>query len=401
MAMANVTINGITFYNGSGYENPYYLTDHSLYSVPEAQFYDYLQREGTTVKNYWTGQEYRCFFRRNKDTNQTNDNVSLFYPVGNGIRPGSIITHYGKAYLILNQESLENRVYHRSDGLNADVLLTTYDETSTNEISVPCFAYDLTGTVPDKSDIMSVIGGNVELMTGDNEESRKLKVNQEFNAMGSWHSIVSVNFKSGICRIEASIIQGSSHNPVFALKVDAEGTYLQGSTVKLRAEPTIDEKPVGNPTIIWSSLNPEIAEVTDDGTVSFIETGTCGIKCYWKEHNVTTTVYFEVIAEPTAPEYICEISGSDTIRSGKSSVYTAIFYQNDGVTEDSSITPLWSLEVPNEIKNMVTMSKQIGNTVTISISNGSAALGHSFGLNLTDSTGQYHSIKTIKITSLF
>ncbi len=292
-------------------------------------------------------------------------------------------------------------MYHRSDGLNADVLLTTYDETTTNEISVPCFAYDLTGTVPDKSDIMSVISGNVELMTGDNEESRKLKVNQEFNAMGNWYSVVSVNFKTGIARIEASIIQGSSHNPVFALKVNAEETYSQGDTIELKAEPTIDEKPVGNPTLIWTSLNPEIAEVTDDGTVTFIETGICGVRCHWKEHNVTTTVYFEVIAEPTAPEYICEISGSDTIRSGKSSVYTAKFYKSGGVTEDSSITPLWSLEVPNEIKTMVNMSKQIGSTVTVSISNGSAALGHSFGLNLTDSTGQYHSTKTIKITSLF
>lgn len=71
MEMSNITINGVTYYDGRGYENPYYLTDHGLYNVPESQFYDYLQREGTSVKDYWTGQEYRCFFRRNKDTNQT------------------------------------------------------------------------------------------------------------------------------------------------------------------------------------------------------------------------------------------------------------------------------------------------------------------------------------------
>ena len=63
------------------YPNPYYKTDHELYSVPEAQFLDYIQREGTTVKDYWNRQEYTCFFRRNKDTNQTNDNISIYYPV--------------------------------------------------------------------------------------------------------------------------------------------------------------------------------------------------------------------------------------------------------------------------------------------------------------------------------
>ena len=73
--MAGVTIDGMTYY-GSGwgdkdYPNPYYKTDHGLYSVVESQFYDYLQREGVVVTDYWTGDKYRCFFRKNKDTNQT------------------------------------------------------------------------------------------------------------------------------------------------------------------------------------------------------------------------------------------------------------------------------------------------------------------------------------------
>lgn len=229
---------------GQDYPNPYYKTGHGLYSVPESQFLDYLQREGTVVEDYWTGDEYRCFFRRNKDTNQTNDNISIYYPVGNGIRPGSLITHYGHTYLILNQESLENRVYHRSDGLNADVMLNTYNKDTAQDISLPCFAYDLTGIVPKSSDIMSTINGNVELMTGDNEMSRKLKINCEFNAMGNWYTVNSINFKTGIARIGASIIQGSSTPIAYALKIDADETYIQGDAVKLNAEPMADDNPV-------------------------------------------------------------------------------------------------------------------------------------------------------------
>ena len=245
--MDNSKTNHTVYYRKS---NPnQYRTDHNLYSVVRSQFYTYLAREGTTVKDYWTGEEYRCFFRRNKDTNQTNDNISIYYEVGNGLHPGAIITHYDKRFLILNEESVENRIYHRSDGINSDIMLTTYDKETMQEISIPVFAYDLTGTTPDKADMMSVIAGNVELMTGDNEISRLLKVNQEFYEMGNWYTIVSVNFKTGICRIEASVIQGPSTPREYAVKIDAEPAYTQGDAAKLTAATTLDSNPIVNPTL--------------------------------------------------------------------------------------------------------------------------------------------------------
>lgn len=67
-----VVINGKTYSGGNmDYENPYFRTDSGLYSVVESIFYETMHREGTVVKDYWTDEEYRCFFRRNKDTNQT------------------------------------------------------------------------------------------------------------------------------------------------------------------------------------------------------------------------------------------------------------------------------------------------------------------------------------------
>lgn len=63
--MENAKTNHAVYYK----KNPVnqYRTDHDLYSVVRSQFYTYLTREGTTVKDYWTGEEYQCFFRRNKD----------------------------------------------------------------------------------------------------------------------------------------------------------------------------------------------------------------------------------------------------------------------------------------------------------------------------------------------
>ena len=395
-----VIINGKTYSAGNmDYENPYFRTDSGLYSVVESIFQDTMRREGTVVKDYWTGEEYQCFFRRNKDTNQTNDNISVYYPIEIGIHPGSLITYYGKTYLVLNQESLENRVYHRSDGLNADEMLSTYNKDTGEEINLPCFAYDLTGETPDKTDTMSIIAGNCELMTGINEMSQKLKPNLEFTAMGNHYKIVAVSYKTGICRVTAQIIVALSDQPVYALKINAAETYTQGDAAKLTASATVNDGPIANPTLTWTSSDPSIVTMTEDGNALFAGVGTCAINCYWKEHNITETIYVEVISVPVQDEWKCEISGSDTINTGSSKEYTAKFYQADGTTEDTSIAPVWSLDVPSSIRKSVSISSQSGKTATIKVASGSALVGNSFGLLLTDSSGQYHATKTITIKS--
>lgn len=319
----------------------------------------------------------------------------------NNIHPGSLVTYYGKTYLVLNQESLENRIYHRSDGLNADVMLSTYNKDTGEEINLPCFAYDLTGETPNKSEIMSVIAGNCELMTGINEMSKKLKPNLEFTAMGNHYKIVAVSYKTGICRITAQIILELSSQPVYALKINADATYTQGDAVKLTASATVDDGPIANPTLTWTSSDPSIVSVTEDGNALFVGVGTCAISCHWKEHDITETIYIEVISVPVPADWKCEIIGSDTINTNSDGEYIAKFYQADGTSEDISVTPVWSLDVPSAISKSVSISSQSGNTVTVKVASGSGLVGNTFGLILTDSSGQYHATKTIRIKSWF
>lgn len=63
--MENVNTNQAIYSKGN--QQNQYRTDHKLYSVVRSQFYDYLAREGVDVEDYWTGDKYHCFFRRNKD----------------------------------------------------------------------------------------------------------------------------------------------------------------------------------------------------------------------------------------------------------------------------------------------------------------------------------------------
>lgn len=398
--MSGVKIDGVTYYGNSygekDYPNQYYKTDHGIYNVIESQFYDYLQREGTVVTDYWTGDEYRCFFRRNKDTNQTNDNISVYYPVEIGINPGSIIICYGKRYLILNQESLENRVYHRSDGINADIMISTYNAKTGEEVCVPAFAYDMTGSMVKNGTIMTITSGDTEFMTGDNPISRKLTINSEFEALGCYYKIVNVNYKTGICRVQASITQ--RHEEIkYDLKIKANQTYTQGDAVKMEAEATIDGGPVANPTLIWSSSNPEIVTIDELGNALFVGVGACAISCYWKEHDVTATVHVTVVAVPVDLE--CKIDGPDSMYMTNNTVYTARFYLADGVTEDTTITPIWSLDLPSELAGKVRIKSQSGNAVTLYADSGTH--GKDIGLVLTDSSEVYSATKTIRIKSWF
>lgn len=379
------------------YSNPYYKTDHNLYSPVREQFLDYLQREGTEIDDYWTGEKYRCFFRRNKDTNQSNSNVCIYYPVDSKIHPGSIITYFGDTYLILNQETTENRAYYRSDGINADVMLNTYDVDTKKEISLPCFAYDLTEIVPEGEEVLKAISGNVELMTGDNEMSRSLGINNEFYAMGNWYKIGSIYFKTGIARIGASIIQGTSTPVEYKLAINADETYTQGYETTLTANPTISGGAVINATLVWESSNQEVATITADGNVQFVGVGEVTISCYWKEHGIITTMNIEVVAEPV--ELKCEIIGADSMYTNSTVTYTAKFYQADGVTEDTTISPIWTIDMPTGVSNAVTITGKTGNKITLKAASGSSVVGKTVGLNLTDSEGLYHATKMITITS--
>lgn len=379
------------------FDNPYYRTGHSMYNVPESQFYDYLQREGKYVEDYFTNEKYRCFFRRNKDTNQTNDNISIYYPVDEGIQPGTLINYADKTYLLLNQESIENKVYHRSDGLNADIMLSTFNQETGEELNVPCFAYDLTGIATRGDEVMSAIAGNVELMTGDNELSRKLRVNQEFNAMGNWYKITSVNFKTGIARIGGDIILGASENLEYSINIAMEDAHYVGNTEQFTATAKRGEADVVNATFEWSSSDDDVIAITEDGFATFVGTGVCTITCLWKEHSLTEDIDVEVIEEPVIIDWKCSISGKASVKTNSTNTYTAVFYQADGETEDTSVTPIWSIDVPNELSQYVSMTVS-GKTATVQVVK-SCPVGKTFSVSVTDSENKYNDVMEVKTIS--
>ena len=165
--------------------------------------------------------------------------------------------------------------------------------------------------------------------------------------------------------------------------------------MNLQANALFGEQPVYNARLKWTSSDPEVVSVTNDGHASFVSEGSCYINCTWIEHNIKANAFVRVVVEPT--ELVCAITGRDSIASPGSATYTATFYLAEGYTEDTTIAPVWSLSVPDELKSLVSISAQSGNTVTIRVGNG--AYGKSIGLELTDEDGLYHAVKTISLMS--
>lgn len=90
---------------------------------------------------------------------------------------------------------------------------------------------------------------------------------------------------------------------------------------------------------------------------------------------------------PSADLLKCEISGRGTIKAGLGSrTYRAVFYMEDGVTEDSSISAVWSVNIPDDMVAHITW-EQNGNA--ISIQAGEAAIGCAILINLIDENGRY------------
>jgi len=56
-------------------------------------------------------------------------------------------------------------------------------------------------------------------------------------------------------------------------------------------------------------------------------------------------------------------------------------------------------DLPSELKGKVSITKQSGNTISVQVPSSSSLLGLTFKLNLTDSSGNYQTAKTVKVVS--
>lgn len=94
--------------------------------------------------------------------------------------------------------------------------------------------------------------------------------------------------------------------------------------------------------------------------------------------------------QPEIPEdkLLCQIVGRNTVLLGLSRKYTSVFYEADGVTVSSGITPIWNVAFEEGLAEFATVSIADG-TLQISIPNRTELIGKKYTITLSENSGNY------------
>lgn len=369
------------------------MSENLMYTPLETIFRSTMEREGRTMTAYTSGKQFRTFMRRNRDGNNYEDRITLFYSTSAPMEQGSLVSCGNKIYLLINKETQENDCYYRSRGLVCNGTITLNNG---NAIGIPCYASSIRSASGQHNSVMSVIGGNIEFITESNALTKKIEIGDTFNEFGRTFKVNNIYDKNGILHIVADVT--INEKPYEKLQIFINGvnsSYSVGETVKLEASLYVNAAlTIG--TVIWKSSNNSIATIDKEGNATFLSNGYVVFTAYWAEKKYTRKIEVRV-AEKTIPttEYKVEIEGKDRMIVGYSRTYTVHLYDSD----EREAEGIWDFEIssrfPELIKTTVTQNK-----IEIDTENNNNLFGEELILTATESRTGTEARKVIELEAL-
>lgn len=310
-----------------------------MYNPLETVFESTMERESKTVTAYTSGSEFKAFMRRNDDGNNFEDRITLYYPTTAPVIQGSIVAYGKKLYILVNRETEENDCYYKSSGLACNGIISLNDGMV---VGVPCYAYNMNGSVVEENQIISVIDGNMEFITESNSLSRQIKIGDKFNEFGRTFEVNNIYYKDGILHLVTEVT--TDEKPVNYYNIIIDGLsdgkiYNVGDSVQLTATLYINNT-FTTGTVTWESTNTSVATIDRNGLVSFIGNGTVAFKAYWVEKDTQNTT--NTIRVGVTEVFTVSISGRTTITVGFNRTYTATLIDSSG--NEQAGTWEWSYE---------------------------------------------------------
>lgn len=346
-----------------------------MYTPLETVFNDTMLREGRTVTAYTSGNEFQAFMRRNDDGNNFEDRITLYYSVTAPVMQGSLISYGNKIYILVNRETEENNCYYKSSGLACNGMITLNNG---DVAGVPCYAYNMNGSLIDENQVISVIDGNMEFITESNSLSRKIEIGNRFNEFGRTFKVNNIYYKDGILHLVTEV--ATDEAPMEHLNIIIDGLteeyYNIGDTVQLGATLYINNI-ITIGTVTWESTNPSVATIDGVGNVSFAANGSVAFKAYWVEKNTQNTT--NIIGVGTTDVYTAAISGNRNLKVGFSRTYTVNFRdRNDNPIDWKDINFSWN--IVSDFNNKFTWCDN-GNSVELLVDD-EELIGSSFLLQI-------------------
>lgn len=379
-----------------------------MYDTLTSQFNDALAREGKIVTDSTGNTSYKCLFRKNSDKNSSDNRLTIFYPVSEAIEQGQLLKFGGRYFLALNKETDENDTYYKSDLLqvNSEIHTIVVADSSNNtgyELNLRAYAEDLSNVGLTGDSQISIVGGNISFIVQDNADSRKLKIDATFTALGGTWKITNLYFKSGLGYVFTERTADTTSNPVYSLSITGSDSVTMEDVAQLVATATITNgtttTTILNPSINWSSSNTSLATVSNTGLVTGVDKGNVVITANWTGHDVSATHNMEVKSNVVITYTAAITPSSKEIGTGRGYTFTVTFTDSTGATV--ALTPVWSFTMDTTDPTLlagVTLTYPASNTCRVGVASNDGLVGYTVTLHVRDSNSLCSATATIVLT---
>lgn len=330
-------------------------------NAAQVQFERTMKREGRIVTTYTGGTEFRAFFRTRDDHENQKECVIMYYDVTAPVRPGTLVMVGYGVFLALNRETTENDVYYKSTLIKCNGV---FNENTGIVHNVPFYAGNLKSSVSVGNNVITMLNGNLELITEENSLSKQIDIGHSFNEFGRTFEVSNKYTMDGIVHLIAEVRANQDTEFVYTIQIDGlfNSSVPINSEIQLEAIPYINDNPTTGATLEWKSSDNSIATVDGTGKISGLSEGKARITVTWIEKNVSETIDITVINAyvPVVPEftYKCDISGRTDLKNGYKRTYTALFTDKDGNNVDwKEIDYQWNVSADFDVTQTISENK--------------------------------------------
>lgn len=335
-----------------------------MYTPLESVFQSTMEREGQILTTYTSETEFKAFFRIRNDNENQRETIVIYYDVTAPVHSGTLVMIGNSVFLALNRETIENDVYYKSTLIKCNGVYNSNDGKISN---VPFYSNNMKASVSVENNIISMLNGNIEILTEENTISKKININDTFNEFNRTFIVTNKYSIDGIMHFIGEVKANEEPNYDYSIQIDGlPGTKAEINTViQLIAIPYVNGNITSGATFEWRSSNEMVALVDNTGMVTCLSKGIARITVTWVEKDVSEVINITVKnkEDSNKPIYKYAISGNTNLRNSYRRSYTLLITDNFGnPVEDVNCT--WKVISDFDVKQDIS-----GNKITLFVDN--------------------------------
>lgn len=366
----------------------------------QAQFKQALDREGKSITGYFNQISTSCLFRKINDNNNTTNHIQIFYSATEPIEQGQLLSYKDQQFVTLNKESVENETYFKSNIVQCNTSIVVIKDNEKNII--PAYSGDLISPLPDVNKIISVVGGNLELITECNETTKKLAINDIYKILNGTYKIVNVVYINGLTHIYVERTTSSDIPIIYTFNFTLDTNYSIGDIQPLSMVATDDGQAYTNiENVIWSVSDDSLATITND-TVTFLD---CGEVTITGTYNGITTSVTTTVKTDAPPVVLVNILSDRTTFPTGTKLGTTYNWSCTILNEDGTLPeltkPVFTVDTTYSGKIILIDNKDGTATTKVGTYTDTTLLGEEYILTCTDAISGFYKSISLTIVGLY